>query len=322
MSLRSLLTLFLIFVVVSVGLWVAWLNPDTVTFRLPGRTPFEFETRLWVVSFLSLLVGVFVALLYTVVLSSKEAVARWRMRRTERQSTVQTQNLIEGLRAGIRGEKREALALFEGILAEDPENLEAWLEAGHTARHLGNGDKALDLHMRARALSPDDPRIQEALAADLESLGEYGRAVTHVQQLIASVAKPDTRMYAWLRDLLVREGRWDEAEQAQEKRLKLMKDSALRADEETILRGLRFERGQALLGTGKEADGKEAIKIFEGLIKADAQFVPAYLSLGDARLEAGDAEGAVSAWQTGVASTHSLPLVDHLVRHYTSFGTI
>jgi len=318
MSLRSLLTLFMIFVVVSLGLWVAWLNPDTVTFRLPGRTPFEFETRLWVVSFLSVLLGVFVALLYTVVLSSKEALTRWRLRRTERQSSVHTRLLIDGLRFGLRGEKKEALSQFESILEEDPKNIEAWLEAGHTTRRLGNGDKAVDMHMRARALDPDDPRVQEALAADLESLGEYGRAVNHVEQLIASTAKPDARLYAWLRELLAREGRWDEAEQAQDKRLKLLKDDAPGTDEETILRGLRFERGQALLASGEEEDRKEAVKIFEGLIKADPQFVPAYLLLGDGRQAAGDADGAVKAWQIGVDATHSLPLVDRLSDHYLS----
>ncbi len=320
MSLRSLLTLIMIFVVVSLGLWVAWLNPDAVTFRLPGRTPFEFETRLWVVSFLSLLVGVFVALLYTVVLSSREALSRWRLRRTERQSSVHNRLLIDGLRSGLRGEKREALNHFESILAEDPENIEAWLEAGHTSRHLGNADKAVDMHMRARALNPDDPRVQEALAADLESLGEYGRAVNHVEQLIASTAKPDARLYAWLRELLARQGRWDEAEQAQEKRLKLVKDGTLRTDEEAILRGLRFERGQALLASGEEDDRKEAAKIFEGLIKADVQFVPGYLFLGDARLADGDGDGAVKAWQAGIDTTHSLPLLDHLIQHYLSSG--
>jgi len=320
MSLRSLLTLIMIFVVVSLGLWVAWLNPDAVTFRLPGRTPFEFETRLWVVSFLSLLVGVFVALLYTVVLSSREALSRWRLRRTERQSSVHNRLLIDGLRSGLRGEKREALNHFESILAEDPENIEAWLEAGHTSRHLGNADKAVDMHMRARALNPDDPRVQEALAADLESLGEYGRAVNHVEQLIASTAKPDARLYAWLRELLARQGRWDEAEQAQEKRLKLVKDGTLRTDEEAILRGLRFERGQALLASGEEDDRREAAKIFEDLIRADVQFVPGYLFLGDARLADGDGDGAVKAWQAGIDTTHSLPLLDHLIQHYLSSG--
>ena len=320
MTLRSLMTLILIFVVVSLGLWVAWLNQDMVTFRLPGRTPLEFETRLWVVSFLSLLVGVFVALLYTVVLSSKEALARYRSRRTERQSSVHNRLLIEGLRSGLRGEKRKALGQFEDILAEDPENIDAWLEAGHTSRHLGNVDKALDLHMRARALNPDDPRVQEALAADFEALGEYGRAVNHVEQLIASMAKPDPRLYAWLRDLLARAGKWDEAARTQDKRLKLLKDGALRTDEETILRGLRFERGQALLASGEEDKRKEAVKIFEGLIKADAQFVPGYLLLGDARLAAGNADGAEKAWEAGVDTTHSLPLLDHLIQHYLNSG--
>ncbi len=320
MSLRSLLTLIMIFVVVSLGLWVAWLNPDTVTFSLPGRTPVELETRLWVVSFLSLLVGVFIALLYTVVLSSKEAVARWRLRRTERQSSVHNRRLIDGFRSGLRGEKRKALEQFESILAEDPENIDAWLEAGHTYRSLGNADKAVDMHMRARALDPDDPRVQEALAADLEALGEYGRAVNHVKQLLASTAKPDPRLYAWLRDLLARANRWDEAEQAQDKRLKLLKDGTLRADEESVLRGLRFERGQALLASGEENDLKEAVKLFESLVKADVQFVPGYLSLGDARLAAGDSDGAVKTWETGVDATHSLPLLDHLIQHYLTSG--
>ncbi|MFQ5742965.1 MAG: tetratricopeptide repeat protein [Acidobacteriota bacterium] len=320
MSLRSLLTLLAVFVVVVVGLWVVWLNQDSATLRLPGFPPMEFETKLWVVSFLSLLVGVFGTLLYSAVLSSREALSRWRLRRRERRAAEVTQVFQSGLQAAARGDHKKALKSFETAIEIDPSYIDAWLQAGDAARNQGELEQAVDMHMRARGMAPDDPRVQEALAADFESQGEYGRAVTHLRQRIAADPKGEPQNYAWLRDLLVRQGCWLEAQEVQQKRLKLLRDPLARADEEAILRGLQLEQGRSLLEQDERDGPHEAAEIFRSLIKADPQFVPAYLLLGKARLADGDAEGAVQGWQAGIEATRSVPLLDHLVNYYLESG--
>lgn len=320
MSLRSLITLLGVFLVVSLGLWVAWLNPDPVTFRLPGFPPRSFEPPLWVIAFLSLVLGVFAALLYSVVLSSKEAFSRWRLRREQRSEEENAQLVREGLEHAVRGDHRGALDRFDEVLENDPKHLDAWIQGGEEARRLGNVDRAVDMHVRARGLAPEDPRVHGALAADFAALGEPARAVSHLEQRIAHLDEPGADDYRWLRELLVEQRRWDEAIDAQERRLKLLDDDVLRVDEEAILRGLRLEKGHAQL----ERDGAEgadaAAAIFDSLLRDDPQFVPAYLLLGEARLAQDDPDGAIKTWLDGVEKTHSLPLLDHLVEYYLEAG--
>ena len=176
------------------------------------------------------------------------------------------------------------------------------------------------MHVRARGLAPDDGRVQEALAADFEALGEYGRAVGHLEQRIDADPKGDPEVYARMRELLVRQSRWNEALQAQEKRLKLLRDPVAKADEEAIRRGLRLEKARTLMEQGTDDSRQEALTVFAALIKEDPGFVPAYLLQGRTRLADGDPDGAVEAWSSGVEATHALVLLDELVSFYLDAG--
>jgi lipopolysaccharide biosynthesis regulator YciM len=123
-----------------------------------------------------------------------------------------------------------------------------------------------------------------------------------------------------MRDLLARQGRWDEALEAQDKRVKLLKDPAERADEEAMNRGLRFEKGRALFERGTKDSRQEALALFTALRQEDPEFVPAYLLQGRARNADGDADGAVEAWTEGVAVTQALELLNELVGHHFDAG--
>ena len=320
MSVRNLITILALFALVALGLWIASLNTDPVIFRLPGFPPYEFQTSLWVVGFLALLTGVLGTLLYTVVLSSKDAFLRWRRRRHDQRAAGNAELVQAGLLASFRGDRQEAFARFQEVLDNDPERLDAWILGGDAARDLGKLEKAVEMHMRARGLAPDDGRVHEALAADFESLGEYGRAVSHLEQRIDSDPKGDPDAYARTRDLLARQSRWDEALQAQERRIKLLRDPVAKADEEIIHRGLRLEKGRTLMEQGTDESRQEALTIFAALIKEDPTFVPAYLLQGRTRMATGDPDGAMESWSTGVEATHGLVLLNELVNFHLDAG--
>jgi tetratricopeptide (TPR) repeat protein len=320
MTVRNLVALLGVFAAVSIGLWTATLNTDLVTVRAPGFPPREYQTSLWVVGFLAILLGVLATLLYTVVLSSKAAFVRWRRQRTDQKIAEDTELIQQGLAAAVRGDHATALERFETVLEHDPERLSAWIQGGNAARTMGDIDKAVDMHIRARGLAPEDPDVHDSLARDFEASGQYARAVGHLEQRLAAQPKGDADLFARMRDLLAQQGRWDEALAAQEKRIKLLKEGAARAEEDAVNRGLRLEKGRALLDQATGDARQEALAIFTALRKEDPSFVPAYLMLGRARKADGDADGAVEAWTEGVTETHALELLNELVLHYFDTG--
>ena len=123
-----------------------------------------------------------------------------------------------------------------------------------------------------------------------------------------------------MRDLLSEQSRWEEALEAQEKRIKALRDPVTQADEESVVRGLRLEKGRALMEQGTAEGRREALSIFAALVKADPQFVPGYLLQGRARLADGDIDGAVDAWTEGVAATEALELLNELVAYHFDAG--
>ncbi len=320
MSLRSLVGLLTVFAGVSIGIWTATLNTELVTLRLPGFPPREFQSSLWVVNLLAVLVGVLGTLLYTVVLSSKAAFVRWRRMRSDLKVAEDTELIQSGLAAAVRGEHEVALERFERVLQHDPERLGAWVQGGNTARAAGNLEKAVDMHMRARGLSPDNPGVHDALSRDFEALGEYARAVGHLEQRLAAEPKGDAELYARLRELLARQGRWDEALEAQDKHTKLLRDPNQREDAASIARGLRVEKARSLIEQGTKEARQKARQILGAVRKEAPDFVPVYLVQGRARKADGDAEGAVEAWTEGVKQTHDLELLNELVTHYFGAG--
>jgi len=320
MSVRNLVTLLAIFGIVSLGLWTASLNTEEVSFYAPGFPRYEMQTSLWVVGFLAILLGVLGTLLYTVVLSSKAAFLRWRRQRVDLKTAEDTELIEAGLVAAVRGDHRIALQRFETVLEKDPERLSGWIHGGNAARALGKLEKAVEMHMRARGISPDGDDVHDELARDFAALGEHARAVGHLEQRLAAEPKGDPELFARMRDLLSEQSRWDEALAAQEKRIKLLRDPATRTDEEAIVRGLRLEKGRALLRRDTAEGLQEALSIFAALVKADPQFVPAYLLQGRARLAAGDIDGAVDAWTQGVDATHALELLNEIGAYHFDAG--
>lgn len=320
MTLRNLLTLLAVFALVSIGLWTATLNTAQVSLFTPGFPPRQYQTSLWVVCFLSILLGVLGTLLYTVVLSSRAAFDRWRRQRTDQRTAEDTELVKQGLAAAVRGDHATALRRFERVLEHDPDRLDAWIQAGNAARTMGDVDKAVDMHMRARGLAPEDADVHDALARDFEASGQYARAVGHLEQRLAAEPKGDAELFARMRDLLAQQGRWDEALAAQEKRARSLKGESDRSIEEAVDRGLRLEKARSLLEQGGNAARQEALAIFRALRKEDPTFVPAYLMLGRARKAAGEVDKAVAAWTEGVEATHALELLNELVLHYFDAG--
>jgi lipopolysaccharide biosynthesis regulator YciM len=119
-----------------------------------------------------------------------------------------------------------------------------------------------------------------------------------------------------LRDLAIEARDWDEAVTIQQ-RLLTAAPSTDRAVESEWLAVGYYELGRLELARGNAA---AAIAHCKAALKADRDFLPAVLALGDACEAAGDHREAVRTWERAAETRPALPLLARLERVYRREG--
>lgn len=304
MTVPRLLGLVAVMLVVASAVAVSQLNGAPTTLTLPGLRP--LTAPLWVVVFAGALIGGVLTASYFTALSSRDALARWRRERHDRQ-TVRIDRLhADGIRALLAGEAEQARRLFLEVAERAPERGDAWLLAGDAARACGDADAATECHLRAQGLMPDDPRVLEALSRDAESGDDMERARRYQEQLIerhgATVVRRERQ-----RDLAIRDRDWGVALAAEKECARGRKRSDA---EEKLLRGLRIEAAAADVVAGEP---EAALIAARRLANEAPDFEPAYDVLADIHRAAGDDEALAAVLEEGYAATASLGLLQRLV---------
>jgi lipopolysaccharide biosynthesis regulator YciM len=119
-----------------------------------------------------------------------------------------------------------------------------------------------------------------------------------------------------LRDLAAGAGDWDEAVALQQRLLTVARPADRAAESEWLAAGY-YELGRLELARGDVAAG--AVQ-FKAALRADRDFLPAALALGDAWEAAGDHREAVRAWERAAETRPALPLLARLERAYRREG--
>jgi lipopolysaccharide biosynthesis regulator YciM len=119
-----------------------------------------------------------------------------------------------------------------------------------------------------------------------------------------------------LRDLAIDAADWDEAVAIQERLLTVAKPGDRAVESEWLAVG-HYEAGRLQLARG---DATAAATHFKAALRADRDFLPATLALGDALQTAGDHREAVRIWERAADSRPALPLLARLERVYRNEG--
>jgi lipopolysaccharide biosynthesis regulator YciM len=185
-------------------------------------------------------------------------------------------------------------------------SLDSLLAAGH------RGLRLLGLE-RAPASGENDPQAVEAMHA-----AEAARAGGHVEEARTRFRYIVQRWPAHvgalhaLRDLAVEARDWDEAIALQQNILAQVPSRERHAEAEWLAAGY-YELGRLELARGEAA---AAAGHFRAALRADRDFVPASVALGDALEAAGDPREAVRAWERAAETHPVLPLLARLERAY------
>lgn len=72
---------------------------------------------------------------------------------------------------------QQKIKMLEGLLANDPNNRNAWVELGNSYFDLNQPVKAIEAYDKALALGPDDPNVLTDQGVMFRSMGWFDRAV-------------------------------------------------------------------------------------------------------------------------------------------------
>ncbi len=133
------------------------------------------------------------------------------------------------------------------------------------------------------------------LASTYEGMDKDGEAAKIYEEIIA-LENANRKALRSLRDLKMAQGYWQEALDLQ-KRVVKASQGGKRADEEKRKNlYLRYEVTQQALAEG---DAEKAASELEQIVREDASFAPARVSLGDAQRELNRTEEAAKTWKEG-----------------------
>ena len=214
----------------------------------------------------------------------------------DRRKARESPHYILGLNFLVSNQLDLAIEELTKAAGLDADALEIHLILGNLYREKGQVSKAIQIHQsllqRPRLTTLEHAYVLLCLGLDFRRGGFVDRAF----EAFSEVVKLDPgNQYALfnLEKLHEQQHQWHEAKILRQRMTEVASDSTGDRDQ-AILAFLENELGlQAMRG----GDLNTAAKHFETAIDLDQRTVPAYLNLGDVRLQRGSPEEAIATWQ-------------------------
>jgi lipopolysaccharide biosynthesis regulator YciM len=242
---------------------------------------------------------------------------RWIDRRRLRDSP----HYILGLNFLVANQIDHAIEELTRAAAIHPDSLELRLIVGNLYREKGQVGRAIQEHQallqRPKLRKLEHANVLLCLGLDYRRGGFVDRAVEAFSEVLR--LDPDNQ-YALinLEKLYAEQRQWEQAHAVRE-RLAVRATPAEKPRSQAILAFLENERGREALERGNRT---EASQRFEAAIDLDRGVLPAYLSLGDARLAEGKGNDAIAVWERliQVSPDRAYLVFDRLAAAYARVG--
>ncbi len=214
------------------------------------------------------------------------------------------------------GQWSKAESEFGSLLQDRPEDFGGLVGMGAALRGMRKLDQALEVHRRASVLYPQSVTLLYELAEDYAAAGESDVAAEVRNRVLREFSGSGLKVLKARRAESMDRRDWKHALELQEK-IEALAEPVDLAGEEEIRRGLKYERGVALLEDGST---EEAKRLFHGLLEDEPSFAPASIMLGEALVLGNRPESAADEWQRGYQQTGSPTFLQRLEDHYIEVG--
>jgi lipopolysaccharide biosynthesis regulator YciM len=287
--------LFLLLIVLILAFFIYFdkLNPTEITlYYLPGKS-LTFSASIVLIASLALglLVG-YGAHLYA---SLAHWMKHWRDDRNEKRVREVGAIYRDGVNRLLSGDLKKAHSLLQKALDRDPKRLDTYIAMANVYLQEGDSKAALGLLLKARELDPKSLEVLFKLAITYEETGATEDARAHYQQIL-DIEANNRKALRSLRDLAMKEAEWIVAMELQKRVLKVASGSKRIDDEKQKMQHLRYEVARLKLEDG-QAD--KAVSELQEIVRENASFTPARVTLGDAYQILKRGEDAVRTWRDG-----------------------
>ncbi len=307
---RLIFAIFAIFAI-AIVLYFDRLNPDAVTINLSSN--YSYTISMVGFFLFSFAIGSVIVILFTLLRDAKNIFTEWRNRQRQKVEARIQETFSKGLHAHLSGKYGQAISYFRDVIKIDPNHFYTLLRIGDAYQQERNYSEAIKFHKKARKVDEKSLEAQFALATDYLLSSSHDEAIAVLQEVIKKDSS-NIEALVRLRDIYIRAGRWDGAHELQGRVVKRRRDSL---EDQKLLMGLRYEFARLLFNRGEREKSK---KLFKGIIRADKDFIPAYVTLGDLLLEEGDGAEAADLWEKGYYMNYSEILLHKLEDYYLQLG--
>lgn len=307
---RLIFALFAVFAIVIV-LYFDRLNPEAVTINLSSN--YSYTISMVGFFLLSFALGSVIVILFTLLRDAKNIFLDWRNRQRQKVEARVQETFSKGLYAYLSGKYDQAISFFRDIMKVEPNHFYTLLRIGDAYQQERNYSEAIKFHKRAKKVDEKSLEAQFALANDYVLSASYDEAVSVIQEVIKKDSS-NIEALVRLRDIYIKTGKWDGAHELQGRVVKHRKESI---EDLRLLMGLRYEFARVLFNRGDRGKSK---KLLKGIIRADKDFIPAYVTLGDIFVEEGDGGEAADLWEKGYYMNYSEILLHKLEDFYLQLG--
>ena len=135
-------------------------------------------------------------------------------RRSSKVKNIYPQNYIDGLKALIAGDEDDAFVKLKQAVADDTDNIDAYLKLGDLFRNRGQFEKAIRVHRELilrKSIKPDmASQVRKSLVTDYIQTKKYEAALEELGKL-----EKDSSNKNWASQKVIevyeRQGNWDKA---------------------------------------------------------------------------------------------------------------
>jgi lipopolysaccharide biosynthesis regulator YciM len=219
----------------------------------------------------------------------------WRHGRAEKKAREVSAIYREGVGRLLSGDVKKAQSLLQRALERDPARIETLIALASVHLQQGTPLEAVALLQKARHQEGKNVEVLFKLAATYETMGKDEEVCQAYEEILA-LERDNRKALRSLRDRHMLNQRWRQALELQNRLFKvgvaehnLPQESATRLALRYEVAGLTFSEGQL----------DQAKSEFKEILKQDAKFTPAYVSLGDVFRAQRRRDDAVRTWQEG-----------------------
>lgn len=265
---------FLFFIVFGFYIYLGILNPDEVKFYFGGQKALEMSVAQFIV--IAFALGILVAILVGMIDDIKKSVRAWKKeKRGKRRDEFMA--LIEKARAyDLKGDRDKAIEQLNRVILRAPDVEEGYASLADLYGSMKEFAKAIEVLDLAEAHLGKKESILFKKAKIRSYLKDFTKQEADLKDIL-KINESNFEALAMLRDLYIKQSRWDDAYEAAKRIAKFIKTP----DESRRLIGIRYEKACAAFEKNNPSEYDSLIKELKNIISEDKRFIPAYILLAE-----------------------------------------